>query len=114
MLHERRRFHIADVQSVDELCEKLTRQTWTLCTAFRLRAKGQTLLFLNDSTSEDGAQEYAVFAGKRQVESVTFGWCTPERAGEIVRGVLHGEVVDMGSFELHLDESPLHVCTLCR
>ncbi|MEZ5065892.1 MAG: hypothetical protein R3B81_14255 [bacterium] len=114
MLHERRRFHVADVEGVYDLCEKLTQHTWTLCTGFRLRAEGQTLLFLNDSTSEDGAQEYAVFAGDRQVESITFGWCTLERAEELVCQVLDGRVVDMGSFELRLDESPDHVCHLCR
>ncbi len=114
MLHAKRRFHIADVESVDDLCEKLTKHTWTLCTGFRLRAEGQTLLFLNDSTSEDGAQEYAVFAGECQVESITFGWCTPERAGELVRQVLDGQVVDMGSTKLQLDDSSSHVCQLCR
>lgn len=114
MLHKRRRFRVTEIESVDDLCEKLTQHTWTLCTGFRLRDEGQTLLFLNDSTSEDGAQEYAVFIGDRQVESITFGWCTLERAGELLRAVLAGHVVDMGSFELRLDESSDHVCHLCR
>lgn len=114
MLHPSRTFHITDAESVDDLCEKLTQHTWTLCTGFRLRAEGQTLLFLNDSTSEDGAQEYAVLAGDHQVESITFGWCTPERAGELVRQVLDGHVVNMASFEPQLDEAPNHVCRLCR
>jgi hypothetical protein len=114
MLHPHRTYHVGDVESIEDLAERVTGTTWTLCTGFRLRTKSQELLFLNDSTSEDCAQEYAVFAGDRQVESITSGWCTPERAAELVRQVLAGQVVNMGSFELRLDESPNHICHLCR
>jgi hypothetical protein len=48
--------------------------SWTMCTGFRWRS----LLFLNDATSGDGAQEYAVIRegvdGSEQVESLTMSW----------------------------------------
>ena len=90
--------------------------TWTLCTGFRLRAGHQVLLFLNDSTSEDGGQEYAVFQEDDglQLESLTFGWSDQERAADLVREVLSGQVVEMGRYELRIDESDEHVCHLCR
>lgn len=115
MLFPKRVHHVADVPSVEDLAEKLTAHTWTLCTGFRLAVGDQALLFLNDSTSEDGAQEYAVFAPDgRQLETITFGWCDRGRAVELIRQVLAGRVVDMGRFELRLDERPDHVCHLCR
>ena len=72
----------------------LTEHTWTLCTAIELDG----YLFLNDSTSEDGAQEYAVVkkptepGGQHiQVESITFGWCSYDQALDSIRRVLSGE-----------------------
>jgi len=65
------------------MLEDLTHtKTWTLCTGWRV---GDTL-YLNDSTSEDGAQEYAVLRVQpgvgclfaEQFESATFGWMTLE------------------------------------
>jgi hypothetical protein len=102
MMHSRRTFYVCPVETADELAEKLTAHTWALCTAFRLRDH----LFLNDSTSEDGAQEYAVvhglarFAGviagavggpAIQVESITFGWCDRAKALDSIRRTLDGE-----------------------
>lgn len=115
MLHERRRFCVADVPSIEELARKLTQCTWTLCTGFRLAADGQVLLLLNDSTHEDGAQEYAVFREDgQQLESITFGWCDHASAEEHIRAVLAGQVVQMGHYELRIDPSDDHVCHLCR
>ena len=54
MIHHHRRFGVITVQSVGELVENLTEHTWTLCTGFSLPG----LLFLSDSFSKDGAQEY--------------------------------------------------------
>ena len=56
MLHSKRTWCIAPVSDAEELARKLTELTWTGCTAFELEG----YLFLNDSTSLDGAQEYAV------------------------------------------------------
>ena len=76
MLHTRRRWAITDVTSADELARLLTEHTWTLCTGFAFRG----YLFLNDSTSADAIQEYAVVKKDgpsrepRQVESWTVSW----------------------------------------
>jgi len=115
MLHERRTFHVADAASIEDLAEKVTECTWTLCTGFRLRVEGQELLFLNDSTSENGAQEYAVFTPDgTQIESITFGWCDAAAAEQHIRDVLAGAIVQMGHYHLSIDLSPEHVCHLCR
>jgi hypothetical protein len=76
MMHARRRWSLCPVNTAEELAEKLTGQTWTLCTGWGHAG----LWYLNDSTSEDGAQEYAVVCRGHQIESITFGWCTCERA----------------------------------
>jgi len=77
MLHDHRTWTLADIESPDELAEKLTQQTFVLCQGFRLEG----LLFLNDSLSEDGAQEYALVeeATGIQLDSLTVSWMTPER-----------------------------------
>ena len=64
MIHASRRFHPVKVDSVGQLVDDFVRCTWTRCTGFSL----QGLLFLNDSFSEDGAQEYAVVRDGRQLE----------------------------------------------
>jgi hypothetical protein len=94
MLHRKRTWCVLDGGAAELLAEKLTEHTWTGCTAFEL----QGYLFLNDSTSADGAQEYAVLkrpvapAGAFfQIESITFGWCDREKALALVRQVLAGE-----------------------
>jgi hypothetical protein len=108
MLHPKRLFQVTEVTSAEELAQKLTEMTWTLCQGFRL---GE-LLFVNDSFSEDGAQEYAVFRGDEQVESVTFGWCKEARALELIR-MFEGEANEhLGHFELRLEREG-HRCDLC-
>ena len=115
MLHSRRTFCVTDVGTIEELAEKLTEHTWTLCAGFRLQTPEQTLLFLNDSTSEDAIQEYAVLSEDgRQLESITFGWCDQARAEGHVRAVLAGEVVEMGRWTLRIDHNENHVCHLCQ
>lgn len=94
MLHTKRTWCVTEAGSPEGMAEKLTRHTWTLCTAFRLRE----YLFLNDSTSENGVQEYAVLTAPTypdgpctQVESITFGWCRYEEGLEFVRRILAHE-----------------------
>src|SRR6266446_7026540 len=70
---------VADaVIEAEELTEKLTQHTWTLCACFEY----QKLLLANDSFSEDGAQEYAVYHEGREIESLTVSWMTHERLQE--------------------------------
>jgi hypothetical protein len=88
MIHTKREWTVADVDTAEELALKLTQYVWTCCTGFRLTRAD--LLFLNDSFSEDGAQEYAVIVEStgRQVESVTFGWMSEARALALLRHYL--------------------------
>ena len=112
MLHTQRRFGVTEIVWPDTLAELLTEHTWTTCTAFRLG----DLVFANDSTSADGAQEYAVVLHGRQIESITFGWCDRAAAlayiGALVAGTLGG---DYGSFTNTLEHSDQHrPCCGCR
>ncbi|NNL66582.1 MAG: hypothetical protein HKP30_10090 [Myxococcales bacterium] len=77
MFHDRRIWTLADIDSPRELAEKLTQQTFVLCQGFRWNG----LLLLNDSLSEDGAQEYGVVDAESgiQLDSLTVSWMTPER-----------------------------------
>lgn len=94
MMHTRRSFQVSEAGSAEDLAEKLTGRTWTLCTGFRLGG----YLFLNDSTSEDGAQEFAVVklspdpgGAALQAESITYGWCDYQTGLDFVRRCLAGE-----------------------
>lgn len=77
MFHDRRIWTLADLDSPRELAEKLTEQTFVLCQGFRWEG----LLFLNDSLSEDSAQEYGLIdeATGVQLDSLTVSWMTPAR-----------------------------------
>jgi hypothetical protein len=92
MFHKRR-WTIAPVGSAEELAEKLSQHTWCGCNGFELG----DYWFLNDATGGDGAQEYAVVkkvgrdGNPWQVESITFSWCSYERALELIQTVLKGE-----------------------
>jgi hypothetical protein len=94
MIHDKRVYNVTTAGSVEELAALLTEHTWTLCTGFEL----QGYLFLNDSFTEDGAQEYTVVKDDRQVESI--------------RAVLAGEHVDVGPLTPHLNHGK--TCPLCR
>lgn len=96
MLHKNRRWVVADVGSAEELAKMLTERTYTLCAGFRYGG----YLFLNDSFSEDGAQEYGVIkeATGKQVESITFSWCDYERALQLIREIARGDFDAEGGF----------------
>lgn len=70
MIHANHVFQIAEeVTDIAALAESLTQYTWTLCTAFKLVVSpgAEPLFFLNDSFSENGAQEYAVVRNGRML-----------------------------------------------
>lgn len=105
MLHEKRIWGIykfdpdvADTEKNNEVVQKLTSLTWTLCTAFE--TAGGTL-WANDSITEDSLQEFGVLRRDgtewRQVESFTISWCTPEK----LRGFI--EQADAGGFDEDFD-----------
>lgn len=94
MFHTKRRWRVDPVGNAAELAEKLTESTWCLCQGFEILG----YLFLNDATSPDGAQEYAIVKRDKnrfiQVESITFDWCAPERALQIIDDAIYGEYDD--------------------
>lgn len=76
--------------AIAALADKLSRYSWTLCTGFRLG----DLLFLNDATSADGAQEYAVLRATpnadgthTQIESITCSWLATPQLCSLLRGL---------------------------
>ena len=120
MMHKRRRWCVSLAESPEKLASDLTERTWTLCTGLEF----QGYLFLNDSTSENGAQEYAVVklpekpGGKYfQVESITFGWCDYDKAIANVRKAIDGEMDEsdfVSEVNPHLDTVDEHgTCHLC-
>lgn len=77
MFHDKREWQIVDVPTLEELAKKLVENTWCCCNGFR----SEGLLLLNDATSEDGAQEYAVVREgppAQQIESLTVSWYESE------------------------------------
>jgi hypothetical protein len=90
MIHAHRRFHLVEVESVGQLVEDFKQYTWTLCTGFSF----QGLLFLNDSFSEDGAQEYAVVRGERQIESLTVSGMPRAELRNTIEALLEGSEVE--------------------
>ncbi|TWT60977.1 hypothetical protein [Rubinisphaera italica] len=96
MLHPDRIWCIAEVASAEKLAKALTETTWCCCQAFKVSGHPR-YIWLNDSTSPDGAQEYAVCqlglaqGDIRQLESITFGWCDIDKALQFIRQTLNGE-----------------------
>ena len=90
MFHKNRRWCVGDVESIEDLAEKLTNHVWCTCCGFRLAE----YLFLNDSTGPDGAAEFAVvkLQGETymQVESITFGWCNLLKAMTLIEECICG------------------------
>lgn len=118
MLHTNRVWSIVPAESAHSLAEQLTAMTWCCCDGFSL----QGYLFVNDATSPDGAQEYAVLRldGDRyvQIESITFSWLKPTRALTIIAQVLEGQfdAARYGKVELRQIETPQQHggCRHCR
>jgi hypothetical protein len=99
----------------------LARKTWPLCYAFHVKGH-EEYLFLNDATHEDGALEIAIVKRSldgtcRQIESITFSWCGPSRALDLIGDALAGRL-DTSAFAQHvaprIDLPAEHEnCTLC-
>jgi hypothetical protein len=116
MMHKRR-WSVAQLENADALVHELKRCIWCLCAGFQVGR----YLFLNDATSEDGAQEYAVLFDRHgdylQIESITVSSTEPERLGEIVKQALAG-MWDLHDFaqivDVRIDSPQSHGrCHLC-
>jgi hypothetical protein len=93
MMYMNRIWCISRVATAVELAEKLTQRTWCCCTGFELDG----YLWLNDSTGENGAQEYAVVRKPTdddphfwQVESITASWCSESELLRCIHDVQGG------------------------
>ena len=122
MMHKHRRWCVSIVATPEELARMLAERTWTLCSGFSVAGHEQ-YVFLNDATSEDGAGEYGVIridkdTGQQvQVESITFSWCTVEKALAFVQDALAGRMDSNDfarKFTLRLETPATHQrCHLC-
>ena len=117
MMHKRRIHSVGPVDTARHFAEKLTGTTWCLCTGFYLEGH-PNYLWLNDSTSEDGAVEFGIIKrtpdGFMQIESVTYSWMTNGEALKSIEAALAGEFDSQGwPVAIHLDDSPKHRCHLC-
>jgi hypothetical protein len=109
MFFENRVYQVIQVGTPDDLAQRLKEMTLCLCAAFQCG----DLLLVNDSTSEDGAQEYAAIRGGRLIDSITVSWC---QLGDLVRilGELHARAGgDYGPAPVRLDH-PAGPCAFCE
>jgi hypothetical protein len=95
----------------------LVEHSWTLCTGWAIDGYA----FLNDSTSPDGAGEWAIvrLSDGAQLESVTFSWMERDEAEAYIARVLAGELdggPTYGSVPLErmLPPDQAHECAACR
>ena len=110
MIHDKRRFGIVTVANVGQLVEALKEHSWTLCTGFAL----QEILFLNDSFSEDGTQEYAVVRAGRQIESLTVSWMSRAELHNDIDWLVRGGGGDYGPVEAPTEPMDDHSCPRCQ
>ena len=109
MIHQNRTFAVQDVPSITDLTEYVTEHTWTRCTGFRLG----DLMFLNDSFSEDGAQEYTVIRQGREIESITFSWQSRAEAHATIQWLVNGGGGDYGPLSSTIEAPDEHACPHC-
>jgi hypothetical protein len=113
MIHHQRVFGVTVIDDLAEFVEQLSEHTWTLCTCFAY----QGLVLANDSFSEDGAQEYAVYKDGRQIESLTVSWMTRENLREVIQGLEEGAYPELDfrhHHPLQTEPASVHSCALCR
>ncbi len=113
MIHTDRVFGVMAIPNISTLANQLFHYTWTGCTGYQLG----DYLFLNDSFTPYGAQEFAVFRitdlDYVQIESITI-WTSNE---EHLEGVLSQSMqsgMNLGTHQLLLEDVSEHRCYLCR
>ena len=110
MVHSKRVYRVVDKATASELARILAEHTWCGCNGFRIGH----LVFLNDSFSADGAQEYAVFDERRncQIESLTVSWMTRESLEATITRLLDTGAEWCGSPLPSLDhpKGPCYAC----
>lgn len=133
MMHKRRLWTVAYVSTIRDLAEKLTEHSWCLCQGFQIGGYA----FLNDATSEDGAQEFGVVKTDQllftrtsrdshtervytvdQVESITASWMDWAEMEEFITELLQGianftEPKGWACTKIMVDHGRGHRCFLC-
>jgi len=107
MMNQKDEYNVGTCQTFEELADKLLNYGWTLCTGFEYGG----YLFLNDATSEDGAQEYAVIKDGFQIESWTCSWMTPDSLLECFKELPESDW--RIKVDVKLDRSGKHRCAFC-
>ena len=96
MLHDDRLWCLGELESIEKLVAELSAITWCPCQAFRVTGVPD-YLWLNDSTSPDGAQEFAVVriddqtGAMTQVESLTVSWMDGDELLASIQATLRSE-----------------------
>ena len=113
MFHSDRIFGIQQVSDVKSLANKLYEHFWNECVGFQI---GE-YVFLNDSFSTEGVQEYAVFRISDgqfiQIESITVGWIDNIESLETALSDAMKSKLNMGSGRLKIEDSKTHHCYYC-
>lgn len=119
-MHSKRVWCATQTESLDEITRRLKDHSWTLCTGFEIGG----YLFLNDSTSEDAIQEYAVVKKPTasedayiQVESLTVSWCSPEKLCELIQQAINGKfdnIVFFGHVTPRIETAVEHRARCCQ
>ncbi len=109
MLHKNRSYLIADYSSMKELVSSLHGRTWTGCSGFRCGS----LTLLNDSTSGDSAQEYAVIRNGIQIESLTVSWMDFDSLLSLLINLDTGVEPGVPSSSFTITPHPEGTCYLC-
>ena len=119
MMFPKSRYSVITVETVEELVRKLTEMTWYRCNGFRFGG----MLFLNDATGPDGAQEYAVLREDtmEQIESLTVSWMEPtELTAWIEETLEHGLNTGVGPWQVRITHEAIQTpeehgtCMYCR
>lgn len=117
MLHKNRFWCVTEIADPILLARMLKENNYVLCTGFR----HDGYLWLNDSFSEDGAQEYGVIKEEtgEQVESITVSWCSLEELTKYIRAISAGDYDDQAwnswiNLEMQVQAPEQHGrCPLC-
>ena len=111
-MHTGRIWNVAGPFGPAQLADRLAKYSWTLCSGFECLG----YLYLNDSTSEDALQEYAVVRKSDlvQVESITVSWMEPEVIAGFAETVGDRDPHTYGSIKAaNLEHDRLDYCERC-
>lgn len=110
MLHPNRAHQIADRSTVplEAFAQELADHTHVCCQGFRYR----NLTLLNDATSEDGVQEFAVIRDDHHIDYLNCSWNDAEQVARLLE--FHLSRNDPGYAEpTSLLPHPVGDCPLC-